>query len=69
MTVVLDGSSLSIEDVVDVARNHKDIGISEESRRPCRGELEETQCCGRGRESWGSTHVVQSKKKGKVYYL
>ena len=31
MTVVLDGSSLSIEDVVDVARNHKDIGISQDS--------------------------------------
>ncbi|MED5485725.1 MAG: aromatic amino acid ammonia-lyase [Candidatus Thermoplasmatota archaeon] len=31
MTVVLDGSSLSIEDVVDVARTHKDIGISQDS--------------------------------------
>ena len=31
MTVVLDGSSLSIEDVVDVARNHKDIRISQDS--------------------------------------
>jgi len=31
MTVVLDGSSLSIEDVVEVARNQKDVGVSEES--------------------------------------
>lgn len=31
MTVVLDGSSLSIEDVVEVARKHKDVDVSEES--------------------------------------
>ena len=31
MTVVLDGSSLSIEDVVEVARNNKNVDVSEES--------------------------------------
>ena len=44
MTVVLDGSSLSIEDVVDVARNRTDVKVSEDSWKrieTCRKMIQE----------------------------
>ncbi len=44
MTVVLDGSSLSIEDVVDVARNRIEVKVSEDSWKrieTCRKMIQE----------------------------